>query len=413
MKFHQYLYGYQEKISKPLFKFLGDFLFGLIRQKEINHSGISRQLRERISVKKTEERLRYHLSKEELYEELLTAYLERNKREIFHQKYLIYDDSDIQKPYAVKMEGLQYVRDGSRSTKESVKTGLGYHWSNIIGVTQEGHIFPLYSEIYSVSKDKDLERSENSKIIHAFDRLREYASSDAVIVIDRGGDRRVLMEHFIHQPYYFIIRQQGNRHVNYKGKARKVSEISRQIELKHEWRVKRKNRGKEITRTYAVGAICVGFKVNKSDEMVSCWLVKTKEKGVKKGYSYFLCYLPAETEEEAIEMCMEGYSYRWKVEEFHRQIKQDYSLEKIRYQSYTRIHNIGALLLIALGFMAKFQDEKLDFLLHFTRLTVPKHKSISYYFYRITEGLKLIFATIERVWRLPREPIWQPELPLL
>jgi hypothetical protein len=246
-KYHQFIRGFQGKIAKPELKFLSDFIFGFLRQKEVNHSGISRQLSEPIQPKKTEERLGYHLNKSGLFDRITEAYWERNNRKIRKSIYLIYDESDIQKRYAEQMEGLQYVRDGSESSREKLKTGLGYHWMNIIGVE------------------------------------------------------------------------------------------------------------------------------------------------------------------------MEGYGYRWKVEEFYRQVKQDYSLEKIRYQRYNRIHNFSALLLIAMGFLSKFQNEWLDYLLAYTRNIIPKHKPISYYLYRIAESIRMILMKVERVWKPPmssKPPVFQLELPL-
>ncbi len=49
-------------------------------------------------------------------------------------------------------------------------------------------------------------------------------------------------------------------------------------------------------------------------------LAVVKEEGVKKGYSWFLCHLPAENAYEAMMLAMTGYQYRWKIEEYHRQV---------------------------------------------------------------------------------------------
>ena len=50
---------------------------------------------------------------------------------------------------------------------------------------------------------------------------------------------------------------------------------------------------------------------------------------------------------------MEAYGLRWRVEEYHRQIKQDYGLESICLRKYSSIKNMGVILMLAAAFCAR------------------------------------------------------------
>jgi len=339
VKLHQYLSGYRRYQKLPEHKFLFDMIFGILKSKHIHLAKIARALQESISPKKTEERLSYHLGKEDLSEKLLSAHLRRISHKCKRCRYIIYDGSDIVKTYAEKMEGLAMVRDGSRSRDEKVTLGRGYHWDNLIGVSDDGkHLMPLYSEIYSFSRDKDRAVSENKKIIKMQEMVSPHCRRDSILVIDRGGDRRVLIKRFLDVGQYFIIRQSGKRHLFYKGKAMPLKRIARQVKLHFSYRIVRDHHGRRVEHLYEVGAVEVGFP---TDDLHYCrperlWLVVTKEPG--RGYSWFLTYLDTDKEAEVVEWTMQGYQYRWRIEEFHRQMKpvkgpapdgQDFSLEAI------------------------------------------------------------------------------------
>ena len=53
---------------------------------------------------------------------------------------------------------------------------------------------------------------------------------------------------------------------------------------------------------------------------------------------------------------MEAYGLRWQVEEYHRQIKQDYGLEKICLRNYNTIKNMRALVALAASFCARLPE---------------------------------------------------------
>lgn len=399
-KFHQHLYRYRDHLSVPEHKFLVDMVFGILKSKHIHLAKLARALKEEITPKKTEERLSYHLGKREIWERLHQSHIGALGNCLRRYRYLIHDGSDITKPYAEKMEGLSMVRDASKSAGRAEPVlANGYHWDNLIGVSEDGQdMLPIYSEIYSVKLDKDYEVSENRKIIRVIRSIVPHTSSQQILVYDRGGDRRVLINEFLNMGLHFIIRQNGTRHLNYNGKNLPLKRIYRKAKLTHTYRVTRDYHGREVEHIYQVGALRVYFPTTdlKGRIDIPLWLVVVKEEG--RGYSWFLCYLNTDKANEAIEIAMKGYQYRWKVEEFHRQIKQDYSLENILYQRYEAVRAVGALLAIVISFLSKLPKVLITELILNARLfqTCITKDLPKYLYYRLTEAVRIALTNATR-----------------
>lgn len=400
IKLKQYLYRYKKQLDLPEYKFLSDITFGILKGKHIHLAKTARTLSEKITPKKTEERLSYHLGKDGMYKRLQDMYYKTNQYRINRCQYLIFDGSDIIKEEAKTMEGLSLIRDGSKSgKKKNLVIANGYHWDNILGVSADGKdLVPVYSEIYSNRLDPDYSVSENRKIINVVNEMSRITNSEQILVIDRGGDRRVLIDEFIRLKQLFVIRQTGERHLFYKGKSMPLKKVSRKVILKKKYTVMRKHNSKMVKHVYHVGAIQVEFPSSclRHSTNHPLWLVVVKEEG--KGYSWFLCNLPAENQFEAIDLAMKGYQYRWKVEEFHRQVKQDYHMEDIRYQRYEAIKTIGSLLLIVMGFLSTLNKAFISLLLFTTRLLEKNRFNDipDYIFYRLSEGIRISFAGVNK-----------------
>lgn len=402
VKLHQFVNRFEKTLFKPELKAVHAILLGLIKSKHIHLSKITREVPTETTFKKRWEQLSYHLNKENLSERLVTGYLSQRSLQQQELLYRIYDGSDIQKPYAEKMEGLAYVRDGSRSSeKGKTVTGPGYHWDNIIGVDKSGEtVVPLAGEFYSVTEDKDLEKSENAKIIKMWEQLdRSLRESKKMIdVVDRGGDRRVLIENRLSQNHFFIIRQRGDRHLAYQGNVLPLKEIARKVKLHWHFTVSRVHHGKAIKHRYQVGCVRVDFPRNDLKTLWNkpLWLVVVKEEGADKGYSCFLCYLPAKNVYEAMSLAMTGYQYRWKIEEYHRQVKQDYCLEEMVYLRYRKLRNMATLLFILMGFIASLSKTLIDELCLSSKvLSTGRLKELpAYIYYRVCEALRILLANV-------------------
>lgn len=371
-------------------------LFGILRSKHVHLSHIARALEEDISIKKTTERLSAHLGREGLDLDLIHSHLEVNKRVFGQAKYLIGDMSDISKPYAEKMEGLDCVYDGS-----SGELGNGYWQFNIIGVDKGGTtIMPMLSRLYATEKEGGKGFSENKMILESVSMISEHVKKDQILVYDRGGDRCKLMYRWIKEKQYFIVRQTGERNIYVKDQIKNLESYAKKIRRTQQITI-RKRRGNRIkTRVFECGAGQVYLPKEYGDGRlnVGLWLVSVKEAG--KGWCWFLCYFPVKTKIEAVEMAMEGYGYRWKIEEVHRQVKTDYDLESVCLRRYTALKNFNVLFWMAIGFLYQHLENLSIFILQYSKeqLVYRRNKLseyIGFVYYKLAKALSSLFSEIK------------------
>jgi len=337
-EFNRYMSKYKKNLTLPEYKFLRQMSYGILSSQHVHLNKIGSILQESISLKKTTERLSRNLNRNDFEKKLLRAHLEAHHWHLNRIKYIIFDLSDITKIYAKSMEGLARVHDGSKG-----EVGLGYWLANIIAVSADAkEIIPTYSELYALKKE-DAQSGENKKIIESLDFVNNYLPSEAICVIDRGGDRRVLIEDSLKNGRYFIIRQTGRRHLKYKGKPMPLKQISKKIEFTESYKINKIRKNRKIEIEYKVGGIAVQF----DGFAQRLWLIKAQEEG--KGFVWFLSFLPTENLKEAIHLTMEGYSNRWKIEEVHRHIKDMYHLEDIELRKYQGLKSFLAVFWIAMG----------------------------------------------------------------
>ena len=332
----------RERFSMPEVKNIGSLLHAMLKRHDVHVSELSRSLGEKITPKKTEERLHRTLRREGLGRRLLEANALKNRAAIRAKRYCIIDLSDIQKPHATQMEGLGRVRDGDKSQRDAVVVGNGLYWINGVMADVTG-ILPVYSEIYGLDYEGREHTSENSKILDITD-LVHAQHSEVIHVLDRGGDRSVIIEALIQDGKQFVIRGQDQRSLKLHRDSKKLTNI--------------KDIAKKTRTSYAYKSLRNGEWFDVGIRQVyfgktSLWLVVSHRR--RGGLSWYLTNV-AGTRMEIMEMVMEAYGLRWRVEEYHRQIKQDYSLEKICLRNYNAIKNMGALVALAASFCARLPE---------------------------------------------------------
>ena len=105
---------------------------------------------------------------------------------------------------------------------------------------------------------------------------------------------------------------------------------------------------------------------------------------------WFLSYLSTEDLREAIRLTMEGYRNRWKIEEVHRHIKNDYHLEQIELRRYQGLKSFLAVFFIAMGLIYQRYSEYLLQLINQVGIKLT-------YRNRLRELLGFIYYKISRV----------------
>ena len=75
VKFNQSLRKFENYFSRPVYKFIYQMVFGIIKSGEVKTGKIAKSLQEGISTKKTEERLGHHLGKAGLAQAIQSAHI--------------------------------------------------------------------------------------------------------------------------------------------------------------------------------------------------------------------------------------------------------------------------------------------------------------------------------------------------
>ena len=383
-KLWQYVDKFMEDYTKPEHNFIHQMLFGILKSGSVQINTISRSLQERISLKKVGKRLGSHLDKADLWYRISESTLKAQKHNLKKCLFIVLDLSDIQKEYAKEMQGLAPVHDGSKDS-----LAYGYWLCNITAVNKDATtIIPLYSELYS---HKEETAGQNEKIIDALELVMKYAAKDAIIVMDRGGDRNVLYEYLLNSGYKFIIRQMGNRNLIHEGNKLCLKDISRKVKLKWSYKAERYKKNKVIHLHYKAGATTV--QLQESGQKL--WLVVSKEKN--RGYTWYLTNIDEDrSKKEVVETVLKGYGVRWKIEEVHRHIKTDYQLESIRLQRYEALKTMNSLLWMAMSFLyTRLEPFVMDILLE-PQLALINRKKIKdllrFVYYKLSFAVKRILS---------------------
>lgn len=400
-KIHNYLQNFRNSLSLPEYKFIRDTGIGILKSRSVTVNQIAMHLREKITLKKTCERMYRQVRSESLTEKLREGILRKQCRQVDNMTLIIVDDSDIVKSRAKKMEGLKKVRDGSTGSY----TNLGYDLLNIIACKPEcedqGYqILPLSSDLISQS----LETDSMSQILE--DRLTEITirtGNRGVYLFDRYYDSREMIGYLKRNDNAFIIRSKGNRGLIINESEESFLSVAKQIQLTT------KLTGAKKGSIFDCGLKKVKIRLNphpkKHPETVEVWLVVARYKpnrNGKAGYFYFFCDFPNQdlTELEILSKVLNSYRQRWKIEQLHRQMKQDYKWEAIQLVSYTGLKNMNLLLLLVMCFLYSLKSIAIKLMNAFPQImkySNRKWKQIyDFIYYRIAEVLDVCFSYLSK-----------------
>ena len=342
---------FSHKISigfkKPLRKFMVQMLYGIQASKDVKLSNIARSLNEEVALVKTENRLSRNIGGRDFTEEVNRRIIVQGAKRITEDTVIALDISDIDKPYARKMEYLALVRDGSTGETKSE----GYWLIDVLGADVEGEeLIPLYGELYS-QEAKDF-RSENRQILNAMDRVTEGTGRKGIWAMDRGGDRSILLKELLRKELRFVVRLVGERDFILRdGKKEKALKIAWGCHCPDQREVTIRKEGERKKRTIFVGHMKVKL------PFYPRWLFLVVVKGF--GEKPLMLLTNVKVAFLGVMRVLEIYLTRWKCEESYRFIKQAYNLEDVRVLSYTGLRNIVVLVQAVFYFVSVELGKKL------------------------------------------------------
>lgn len=403
----QFLGIFSPRFSKPAVKFLGDMLYGLQAAKDVKLSCIGRGLAEDIALKKTEERLSNNLKREGLAEGVFQTIAQHAaQHHIQNDTLLVIDPSDIRKYYAEKMPYLAKIRDGSEK-----ELGNGYWACAAIACERASHrLVPLHLRLWSQNAPDFT--SENDEILAVIHAIRAEAGTRGIYMLDRGGDRGILLDTLLDNPLRFIIRLVGDRHLVWRGKTLAAEDLAARCPMRYKEVIHRET--EESQKVYELEYGAMEVTLPKRAEALR--LVVVRGFGEKP---LMLLTNTAQTDSrKSLWQVVEGYMTRWRVEDAIRFIKQSYRLEDIRLMEYTRLKNMMAVVLAAVYFVAAWLGEGVRqaiLVRNITRVSKRLFGVPDFHYYALADGLSRLFVRCGR-WCLRQAraapPDAHPELNL-
>ena len=371
--------------NKPVRKWMLQMLYGIQASKDVKLSNIARSLNEEIPLIKTETRLSRNLGRRDLTESINGRLVAEGSRRIQQETVIALDLSDLDKPYAEKMEYLARVRDGSTGERRS----KGYWLMDILGADVEGEdLIPLYGELYS--QEAVGFKSENRQILNAMDGVMKGIGQKGIWAIDRGGDRSRLLKGYLERKIRFVVRLVGDRDLILRdGQKKNALRIAWGCHCPHQRELKIEKDGETKKKTISVGQMKV--KLPFSEQALGLVVVK--------GFSEkpMMLLTNVATKSRGMIRILEIYLTRWKCEESYRFIKQAYNLEDVRVLSYTALRNMMVLVQAVFYFVSAELGKNLKLNILLKKLyekakrffEIPEFKQ-----YAIADGIyKILFAS--------------------
>jgi hypothetical protein len=371
--------------KKPLTKFVSEMLYGIQSSQDVKLSNIGRALGEDIPLIRTEKRLSRNLKHAQLEAELTKKLVEMASTRIEQDTVLALDLSDIRKEYAQKMEHLATVWDGSTG-----ETHPGYWLVDVTAAKVHGsEIVPVCQKLFS-TEAKEF-RSENAEILSVVDAANRFLNGRGIWTMDRGCDRKKLLEPLLDKGLRFVIRAVGDRMVrDRRGRLRNVAEVAAGCRLRHQARVVKIDKGQEKTHELRYGTEPI--RLVGRDE--SLWLVVIAGFGEQPIMLLANLKLRAR-DSESVWWAARIYWTRWKIEETFRFVKQSYNLEDIRVMKYRRLKNLVVLVTAAAFFAATYLGQQMKLRILAEKLLVISRRFFGvppFRFYALADGIRRLLS---------------------
>jgi hypothetical protein len=396
-KVSRYFLQLGNHLTKPESRCVREMTTGILKSGTVLVNKIAGSIHDTISLSQTTKRFRNHYNKPRFFRKLFRGHMSTVKTRICHGDYILFDGSDIQKRYARMMEGLDIVKDGDQSSY-----GYGYWLMDVFHFNRNQGMTPLLNKLYSFDCGA---KSENLEVLEAISEVDSIIDKDVTKIFDRGMDRPICRDFIIDGEGHFILRLKKTTKLIYKGEEIAVNKISKKIPLFMDLVATRAGKNKKRKVAFKCGAIKVKYKTKGKEHEL--WLVVTKKES--GGYCWLLTRSPKESIVDVIKEAFTAYGFRWKIEEYHRHIKQCYQLEDIQIKTFDGLQSMLAILTIAMGIMyASLSSLHIKLLLQSGIKTLNKEKMYeltNFIYYKISTIIKTLLANITPRAFLPSHQI--------
>lgn len=381
-------------LKKPQKKFIRDAVIGLIRAGRPIVCRMARNLpQRRVAFLSRLDRLENNLNRQSSIDESIKAALPELWLPLIEDSTpIILDLSDIAKPLAKKMDYLATVRDGSKGTLVN-----GYWLVEIYASVSRKNPMPILLEPFS--HEQPLCRGQNPVIIDAVQRIFELTDKRGVLVIDRGGDARRLLDDWLDNKFNFVVRLRGDRDLMrfYSAFGGMADTLETQkngmwipVNARHlaettptphrAWRTV-KRRGKKKLKFSQLGWVKV--RIPGREENLTMVVARTPGSDVP---FMLLTTLPVESVDDARKV-LQYYARRWECEEGIRFLKSEVCLEKIRTFNWTAICRLVLLAVIVMFYLTWLLERGPNLAERLIEFSQPLTDEPDFLLYRMMTGL--------------------------
>ena len=249
----------------------------------------------------------------------------------------------------------------------------------------------------------------NLEILEAIQEVDAIIDKDITKIFDRGMDRPICRDFVIEQGSHFILRLKKTTKLIYKKEEVAVNQISKKIPLFMKLDAIKMLKNKKRKVSFTCGAVKVKYKAGKQGH--DLWLVITKRNN--GGYCWLLTRSPKNNIVDVIQEAFTAYGFRWKIEEYHRHIKQCYHLEDIQIKTFEGLQSMLAILTIAMGIIySSLSSMHIKLLLQGGIKTLNKEKPYeltNFIYYKISTIIKTLLANMKPSAFLPSLQISQSD----
>jgi len=392
-------------LPKVVRRFVAEMIFGIQARGSVRLTEVGRALGERISLKKTEERLSRQLGRRGLERRIQRRLIEQAAPRIEDDTLLVLDLSDVTKKYAERMENLGRVRDGSEK-----ELAWGYWTLNIVGSNTKGtKLVPLYGRLFSHVVEGH--ESENIEIREAIGEVAEVVGHRGIWVMDRGGDRGYLYKYLLSEKHRFLVRLRADRGLRTAQGIASALDLARSCPTLFLETVVKEEAGQERLVHLACGL----RKVRLPDRKEELTLIVVK--GFGEEPLMILTNLPVRRSRKSVWHVVQSYITRWRIEDVIRFVKQSYRLEDMRCLTYRRLQALMVLVTAAAYFAAVYLGLRMKLRVlagHVLRASKRVFGIPDFRLYALADGIRQFLYSqtqgLKRIFELQDQPPIQPKL---
>ena len=370
-----------KSLKKPESKFVMQMLYGILAGNKVHLSEIARSLNEKITLKKTIDRLSRNLFDFSEKDLVMDNYITEVKKQIDEeQAVIVIDNSDITKPCSPRMEAISDVHDGS--TGEIRK---GYFTVEAAVLSKDKKMpMPVYEKVFSSAEDGFVSMPHEN--LCCLKSLSSHFGKNCVRTLDRGFDANDYYGYFLKNDEKFVVRAKKNRNVIYKNKTQNIIDVANHYKGSYRMDFMDKSGKKtECKISYIPVKLC-GFP-NKDLVMVTVY-------GFGKEPMLLLTNLGLTEKKKLCMIATKVYLMRWRIEEYFKFKKQQSGLEDLRVMSLQSIRNLNLFATLATGYIAIINAEKEDTIFMLELKECPKriYDVPKFIFYALGYAIKHVLS---------------------